>query len=453
MERKTAALLTLGCRLNQADSALLSNRLEKMGFEMVTPDAAQSPNLIIVNSCAVTANAFKKTRQALRAVRAENPQSYLVLTGCAADVEKQKLEASPECDLVLTNESKQKLESILARRLAYLTPPEKENDAAAADLPEGVYREGALSIFPFKSRGTLKIQDGCNCFCSYCVVPYARGRERSRDIHEVLADFQQFLQAGFHEIVLSGVNLCSYHCGELDLAGLLKLLASEEGDFRIRIGSVEPGKELLKVIDVMAEYPEKICPFLHIPLQSGCDDILKLMKRRYLTTEYKAIVSAARKKISHLHLGTDLIVGFPGETDEMFETTYQFVKSLKFANIHIFPFSPRQGTPAAEMEQTVSPCTMEERILRMKELKETCEHAFYQSLVGTDSSVLVETKRASGIYEGWSANYAKSRIKTKLRLQKRLVDVTFTGVLDGNVMETKLIHPDPIGDPDSNQGE
>lgn len=438
MESKTVAFVTLGCRLNQADTALLCDRLARMGFEIIPHDSEHSPNLIIVNSCTVTATAFKKTKQALKSMRSENPQSYIILTGCAADVDKEKLINCDDYDLLLSNESKKDIERILPRYLAYL-PSVDKSPMIDEHSSHGVYKEEAHSAFPFRSRAILKIQEGCDNYCSYCIVPHARGRERSRDMDETLDDFKLFLDSGFKEIVLSGVNICNYNCRGTNLIGLLERFLALDGEFRIRLGSTEPGLILPELLSFMAKYPERICPFLHLPLQNGADSILRKMGRKYLTGEYAQFAREARRLIPNIHLGSDIIIGFPGETQKDFEESYEFIKSINFANLHIFPFSPREGTPAAGMKGRVDGAILDERLEYMKKLKENSAKEFEISLLGTKEYVLIETRRAADIWEGWSGNYVKTQIKTKEDVHRRLLKIKFLELGHDGVMKAELL--------------
>ena len=402
----TASVVTLGCRLNQADSALLCDRLRRCGFQIVDEDYEESPNLVIVNSCTVTATAARKTRQLLTSIRHKHPYAYIILTGCAAEVDEELKEDS-DFDILLTKAEKKNLESILERRFNIQHHDYKPSET----VDETVFKEDAVAYFPFKSRANLKIQEGCNNFCTYCIVPYARGRERSRDVEEIMADFKQLLEAGFHEIVITGVNVCNYNCGGLDLVGLLEKLIAVEGDFRIRLGSTEPGEILPRVIDLMASTP-KICDFLHLPLQAGTDEILKAMGRKYTLAEYKSMIDCARSKMPHIHIGSDLIVGFPGETAELFEQSCEFVKSMHFANLHVFPFSPRKGTKAEKLPGRIPVEEMVRRVEATKPIKAACAAEFAKSLIGTELSVLFERTLANNGYEGWSSNYVKVRTRS-----------------------------------------
>ena len=430
----TASVVTLGCRLNQADSALLCDRLRRCGFQIVDEDYEESPNLVIVNSCTVTATAARKTRQLLTSIRHKHPYAYIILTGCAAEVDEELKEDS-DFDILLTKAEKKNLESILERRFNIQHHDYKPSET----VDETVFKEDAVAYFPFKSRANLKIQEGCNNFCTYCIVPYARGRERSRDVEEIMADFKQLLEAGFHEIVITGVNVCNYNCGGLDLVGLLEKLIAVEGDFRIRLGSTEPGEILPRVIDLMASTP-KICDFLHLPLQAGTDEILKAMGRKYTLEEYKSMIDCARSKMPHIHIGSDLIVGFPGETAELFEQSCEFVKSMHFANLHVFPFSPRKGTKAEKLPGRIPVEEMVRRVEATKPIKAACAAEFAKSLIGTELSVLFERTLANNGYEGWSSNYVKVRTRSPKSILKEIHTVKVNAGNDENILSGKLMN-------------
>ena len=430
----TASVVTLGCRLNQADSALLCDRLRRCGFQIVDEDYEESPNLVIVNSCTVTATAARKTRQLLTSIRHKHPYAYIILTGCAAEVDEELKEDS-DFDILLTKAEKKNLESILERRFNIQHHDYKPSETA----DETVFKEDAVAYFPFKSRANLKIQEGCNNFCTYCIVPYARGRERSRDVEEIMADFKQLLEAGFHEIVITGVNVCNYNCGGLDLVGLLEKLIAVEGDFRIRLGSTEPGEILPRVIDLMASTP-KICDFLHLPLQAGTDEILKAMGRKYTLAEYKSMIDCARSKMPHIHICSDLIVGFPDETAELFDQSCDILKSMHFANLHVFTFSPRKGTEAEKLPGRIPVEEMVRRVEATKPIKAACAAEFAKSLIGTELSVLFERTLANNGYEGWSSNYVKVRTRSPKSILKEIHTVKVNAGNDENILSGKLMN-------------
>ena len=427
----TAAIVTLGCRLNQADSALLAGRLRRMGIEQV-PYTDDGADVLIINSCAVTATASRKSRQTLRQFRTKHPDAILILTGCAANVDRKSFDIDG-IDLILSNEEKktieEKLEPLLEKRGIAVNPP-RHFESVAADK---VFAEHVFAEYPYKSRANLKVQEGCNNFCSYCIVPYARGRERSRDFQETLDEFKRLLDAGFQEIAVTGINTCAYNCGGRRLPDLLEALMNIPGEFRLRLGSTEPGDILFRTLEIMAESNGKICEFLHPSLQHGSDTILKAMNRHYLTGMYREFVDRARAKVPDIHIGTDLIVGFPGETDELFEESFEFVRSIAFANMHIFPFSPREGTKAASMKPLVHGDKVEERVARLHALADEMMTAYHRSLIGTVQTVIPEECSAeSG--EGWSGTYVRTRILRPDLVPGHLVRTTITGMDDSGVL-------------------
>ena len=437
MKPITAAVITLGCRLNQADSALLNDRLIRLGFQIVSPDASSSPNLILVNSCTVTETAYKKSKQALRSIRAENPQSFIVFTGCAADVSRDELEQNQDIDLVLTNEQKKDIESILP---AYLALLQKRDVPAAPKLAKGIFAEQAQGVFPFRSRAFIKVQEGCNNSCSYCIVPAARGPERSRDLKEITAEFRKAVSDGFHEIVLTGVNTCHYKAGKVGMPELIDKLCGIPGDFRIRLSSTEPCDELLPIVDAMKRNAGKVCEFLHLPLQSGCDRILKAMNRHCDTAKFAEYAAYAREAIPNLHLGTDIIVGFPGETAADFEESLAFLRKMDFANIHIFPYSPRKGTPAADMPQKIQKPVVAERAEQLKALKEECAQKFAKSLVGATGAVLIESNcNRKELWDGWSGNYVRTIVSSESDISRRLLRVKFLKFLPVGALFAEII--------------
>lgn len=424
-----ASIVTLGCRLNQADSALIAGRLDRMGIEL-EPYSDEPRGIVVVNSCAVTGTASRKSRQLLRQIRSKHPESILILTGCAAETDPF-FTGNPEgIDLILSNENKKNLEfelnSILEKKNLASAPASVPHESAA-DEKNHVFMERAFARYPFKSRANLKVQEGCNNFCSYCIVPYTRGRERSRDFAETLDDFQRLLDSGFREITLTGVNICRYSCGGKNIVDLLEALSVQPGKFRLRLGSIEPGAILRDVLKLMASSDGRICEFMHPSLQHGSDTVLKLMNRHYLTGEYRDFVREARELVPHIHIGTDLIAGFPGETDELFEESLKFIRETGFSNMHIFPFSPREGTPAAKMRPRVPNAVAERRTAILRELAEKMKTAFHRSLVHTVQTVIPE-ECSNGFCEGWTGNYVRCRFPLDESFCGELVKVRITGM-------------------------
>ena len=383
-----ARIVTLGCRLNAADSALLYTALAECGFR---PSETETPDVLIVNTCAVTSEAERKTRQTLRKLRREYPAARIVAVGCAAAADEQGM-LRAGADLVCGNAAKRGLAAVLRGE----TPPEPP-------CPDRVFRERRLSSFPFRSRAFIKIQEGCDNHCSYCIVPSLRGPARSRDFSEVLADCRQALESGFPELVLTGVNTCAYAAGEKRLPDLLEAISALPGDFRIRIGSTEPATKYRGLVDAVASLP-KMCRFLHLSLQHGSDAVLERMNRHYSAAEYADLVLDAKRRIDGLHLGTDVIVGFPGESDGEFAESCRFIEQIGFSNIHIFAYSPRPGTPAAKMPGRPSPEVVKRRCGELRQIAEVSARNFAESQIGRELPVIFE-RVEGGVARGWSDNY------------------------------------------------
>jgi threonylcarbamoyladenosine tRNA methylthiotransferase MtaB len=399
---KIAAFYTIGCRLNQAESALLCGRLEAQGCRIVEFNVAEKIDLIIVNTCTVTGNAARKSRQIARKLKKEHPDACLVITGCSAEIENSFWVDEAWVDLVLPNPEKKNIVKHLQRLMTNEVPADFAF-SPQQDV-EQLFYEAASASFPFKSRAFLKIQEGCNNFCTYCIVPYARGRERSRSRSEVIADFRRLLANGFCEIVLVGVNVSTYNDHGCKLCDLLAELCREPGNYRIRLSSTEPHLGNMQLIDVMAANPN-ICRFLHLSLKHGSDTILKSMNRKYSVAQFAEFMAVAKQQIPGIHIGTDVIVGFPGETAELFAESAEFIRRMEFANIHIFTYSPREGTPAASYPHQVPAPIAKIRYNSLTEIAEASKLKFIESQLKYQQQVIFERCNKTALYEGWSDNY------------------------------------------------
>jgi len=399
---RRVAAITLGCRLNQAETGLLFDRLRQAGYEVTRQDSSSPIDVLVVNTCTVTGTAAQKSRQSVRKFRREHPDCCVVVTGCSVEIEKSLWAEEESVDIVLPNSEKVNIVEHL-NRYFQSSPPVRQLPSPATGF-QAVFRESAVGAFPFRSRALLKIQEGCNNFCSYCIVPYARGRERSRDWQEIVDEFKLMLDRGFREIVIAGVNVSSYQHDGRRLVDLLQHLASMDGDFRIRMSSTEPHPANRNIVEAMAALP-KICRFLHLSAQNGSDPILQAMNRHYTVAEYEEFAAAARHLIPDLHLGTDLIVGFPGETEQNFQETCDFVRRLAFANTHIFTFSPRVGTPAATMPGQIDGKVAAARHDLLRSIADAEASRFRLALIGKRLPVLFEQQLSSGEWVGWSDNY------------------------------------------------
>ena len=420
MNRK-AIVFTLGCRLNSADSALLVSRLTEAGYEV--SESAENVALIIVNSCTVTAEAARKSRQMVRKFRSMHPEAVIVVTGCSAELDREAFLADSAADVVLTNPEKRSLPELVGEFLAGHAG--LGGALKSMQQPVTPFRENAFGSFPFRSRAFLKIQEGCGNFCSYCIVPYARGPERSRAFDEVLADCRKAVEAGFPELVLTGVNTCAYSDSGRDLGALVHEIARIDGEFRIRLSSTEPAPGNRSLLDVMSSEP-KVCRFLHLALQNGSDRILAAMNRHYTTAEYADFVRAARERIPGIHLGSDLIVGFPGETEEDFAESCRFIESMEFANLHIFTYSPRAGTPAAALPGRIPPDVAKERHKRLEVIAAESKRRFIAGLYGQKLPVIFERIDSDGMARGWSDNYVELRVPADEVPLDRIVPVEAT---------------------------
>ena len=408
---KRASLHTLGCRLNQADSARLAADLLANGFELVP--WGEPAELLVINSCAVTGVAAQKTRQTLSQARKRNPNAYIILCGCAAtDPELTSSPTAHAADLLLPNPKPNSLIPFLPNELKHISGTPAGLDAKVSALHEGFTLPGT-GVFPERTRANLKIQDGCNFRCTYCIVPQMRGPARSRDLDDILRETRELLDHGFREIVLTGVNIAYYQNSDHDLADLVAKLVRLPGDFRIRLGSTEPGPVLDKLIGIMKSEP-KLCRFLHLPLQNGDSEILRRMARRYTTTQYAETVNRAANEIPGVCLGTDVMVGFPGEDDAAFQRCYDFLDSLPLGLMHVFCYSPRPGTPAATWPNRPAPSVAHEREARLLELAKAKAEAFAQSQLGTTTQVLMETGQPAN--HGWSDNYLKVVLPADIQL-------------------------------------
>ena len=416
-ELRPARIITLGCRLNQADTALLTYRLQEMGYSVQPENASETPELVIINSCAVTAAAAAKSRQAARKLQLLYPQAKIVFTGCAAEVDTDNI--AKEDWLKLSNVQKRSLAELLRCK-------NNVEIIRSRDIKVENFAENAQGLFPHRTRAFIKIQEGCDNFCTYCVVPYTRGASRSRCFDEVIADCRHAIQSGVPEIVLTGVNTCNYLDSGRNLCDVItELCENIPGEWRVRLSSTEPALDNLALLETMAKYPDRVCRFLHLALQHGCDTVLERMNRHYTTQDFELFVNTARQLIPDIHLGTDIIAGFPGESDEEFAASYEFVKKMRFANLHVFSYSKRAGTPAAVMKNQVPDNVKKIRHKKLEALGEVMKNEFAASLYGKTLPVIFETVDKNNIAHGWSDNYvAVSAAANSVKLG-RLCDFRF----------------------------
>ena len=406
-----AVVFTLGCKVNSCESASLINGLQSLGYE--TSDELSYADLYIINTCAVTAEAEKKSRQAIARARKFNPDCKIIVTGCASEKAPKDFLAKNNVTLVTGAKSKDKILSMLSESGERL---EEKDEYYEEYLPAKTDRERAF----------IKVQDGCDNFCSYCIIPYARGRVRSRNVQNVLEEVKRLAASGYQEVVLTGIHLSSYgiDCGE-SLLHLIQMVHQVEGIRRIRLGSLEPRIVTETFAEELAKM-EKICPHFHLSLQSGCDATLARMNRKYTTEEYENACNILRKNFTHPAITTDVIVGFPGETEEEFAQTKEYLKRIHFYEMHIFKYSRRQGTRAAVMEHQVPEEIKTKRSAQLLALAESMSREFRAYYVGKEEEVLFEEPmEVDG--ETWYTGYTKEYVKIAAKTEEPLDNVMKRG--------------------------
>jgi threonylcarbamoyladenosine tRNA methylthiotransferase MtaB len=405
---KRAAIYTLGCRLNQADTALLGADLVEHGYRLVpwgTP-----AELLVVNSCTVTAESAAKTRKAVHGARRRSPDALVVVVGCAAELEAAAWQADGEVDLIVGNVAKTRLSQILPRGLERPRQPSVHVGAVPRrEAPPAAFSEAGTGVYPERTRANLKIQEGCDFGCSYCIVPRVRGPARSRQWSDALREADELRRRGHREIVLAGVNIATYSDQGRDLADLVEAILALGPGFRVRLGSTEPGSVLPRLIRLMGREP-RLCRFLHLPLQYGEDTVLRAMQRRYTVAEYTGLAQAAATALPGLCLGSDIIVGFPGETAASFESCRETVRCLPINHLHVFTYSVREGTPAAVLPGTVPGDLAARRAAELSRLGLEKAKALARSQVGQTLEIITEARTPRGFWQGWSDNYLSVEI-------------------------------------------
>lgn len=425
MSEKTCALYTLGCKVNQYETEAMKKVLLDKGYHLV--DFKEKADVYVVNTCAVTTLSASKSRQAIRKALKANPAAKIIVVGCYAQASPEEIKDIGGVALILGTQEKSQLGQLLDQ----IEDPTWQGQCLVGEIGQAKeFSHLVTGDYQERTRAFIKIQEGCEQFCSYCLIPYMRGPMRSRDPQEVLNEIKRLVQEGFLEIVLIGIHLGVY--GKEDpkkkgnLAALLKEVIKIEGLQRIRLGSMEPtdmDEDFLQVISSS----EKICPHFHIPLQSGDDKILKDMNRGYDTGFYYDLVEKIRARIPLAAISTDLMVGFPGETEEQFTNILAFVEKVKFSRIHVFPYSRRPGTPAAEFGNQVPNRVKEERSEKLRNLAQTLAWEYEKKFIGKTEEVLVEEAKGN-ILEGLTPHYLKTIFPGGEELVGKIVPVEIVGV-------------------------
>ncbi len=428
---KVVRFVTLGCKVNQYETNAMAQKFLEKGYQIIeeiTPENEDiTPDICIINTCTVTNMSDRKSRQMLRRMKEKNPSTIVIAVGCYAQVAKNELEKIPEIDLVLGNNEKVEIVKYVEEYI--------NNHINNVELDDVMYSKEFSDFgnvtYTEKTRAVIKIQDGCDRFCSYCIIPYARGRVRSRKPENIISEITQIASKGIKEVVITGIHIASYgkdfamskdsKLTNYRLIDLLEEINEIQGIQRIRLGSIEPLLITVEFVERLKKL-EKICHHFHLSLQSGCDETLKRMNRRYTTEQFKEIVRLLRGTYSDVNLTTDIIVGFPGETDEEFNKTYQFLKEIKFYKMHIFKYSPRKGTKAAVMPNQINGDIKEERSKKLIELSDRNEIEYNKSYIGKNVEVLFEEEK-DGMYKGHTQNYIMVYCQSKEKLDNKIIDV------------------------------
>ncbi len=396
---KKVAITTLGCKTNQFESAAIAESVSNKGFQIVP--FSDFADIYVINTCTVTAKSDAESRRLIRRARRRNAAARIVVTGCYAQLAFEEIRDLPGVSLVLGNSEKKEIAELLEKT-------EDEQLVLVSDISRQQQAESVkLETFAEHTRAFLQIQNGCDAFCSYCIVPHVRGRSRSVSLDAAVDGVKTFTEKGFKEVVLTGIHLGMYGL-DLDLPGnlldLLHAIEERTAVTRLRIGSLEPAEVQDSLIDFFAA-SKVICPHLHIPLQSGDDHVLARMNRDYTARFYRDVIEKLLYAMPDICIGTDIIVGFPGESEREFENTFKFLESLPLAYFHVFPFSPRQQTPAATMSGQVDAGIVKERAKILRKLSDLKKEKYYGSFVGRELRVLVQSKEPNGGFKGLSRNY------------------------------------------------
>lgn len=404
------AFYTLGCKVNQADTASMENLFLRSGHQLVSFDG--EADVYIINTCVVTNTGQRKSRQTIHRAIRKNPNALIVVTGCYPQTAAEEVKAIAGVDMIIGNQDRAQIVQLVEERLAHRQTDTL--DAVHKLTASTAFEEMAAGDITDKTRAFLKIQEGCNQFCTYCIIPYARGPLRSRSLESIRTETQRLISAGFKEIVLIGIHLGCYGKENSDgptLYDAVKTVLDVPGVQRLRLGSLESVEVEPRLLTLMQE-DARFCRHLHLPLQSGCDKTLQAMHRPYTTAKFKTLLADIKTKVPDIAITTDVIAGFPGETEADFETTCKFAESCGFSKMHIFPFSARKGTPAEKFAGAVTEAVKKERADILGRIDETMHKTFLQAMVGQTAEILFEQPAGEDYFEGLTGNYQRVFVKS-----------------------------------------
>lgn len=404
---KTVAFTTLGCKVNQYDTDAMRGLFIQKGYTSI--DFDDIADIYVINTCSVTGMGEKKSRQLIRQARRRNTEAKIVVTGCYAQLAPDDIAAIEGVNLVIGTSNRHRVVEMVEQ----LEDTEKQISLVRNIMDEANFEEMPLLGNEIdKARVFMKIQEGCSNYCSFCIIPYTRGKLKSRQLQDIQSEAKRLADYGYKEIVLTGIHLGNYGVDlpeKPTLADVVSTISKVPGIERIRLGSIESVEVSPTLIELIRTQPN-VCAHLHLPLQSGCDNVLKRMNRHYNVQQFEDLIQSLRDKIPNLAITTDIIVGFPGETDEDFETTVDTVKRIGFTHIHAFPYSKREGTPAANMPDQVPEVIKKSRVAILNTLSHEGLAAYGKAQVGSTTTLLIERER-DGWYEGFTDNYIHGKIK------------------------------------------
>ena len=450
--KKIVSMFTLGCKVNQYESEAVSSLLEKAGYEIV--DEGKKADIYIINTCTVTGISARKSRQMIRRAKSLNNNSIIAVMGCYSQTSPEEVSNIPGVNLIIGTSNRNRiaeyLDEIFNISKNQVNKVQKMEDTKIKNITNIMknkeFEDLHLSNYKERTRAYIKIQEGCTQFCSYCIIPYARGPIRSRNVESVVEEVLELADNNFKEIVLTGIHVASYgkDLGNTSLEDIVKRIHDVDGIERIRLSSIEPtifDDSFVQTIKSL----KKLCPHYHISLQSGCDETLKRMNRKYNTKEYKDVIERLRDNIEDIAITTDVMVGFPGETDKEFETTYEFLRKIGFSKMHIFKYSPRKGTPAASFPNQISGKVKDERSNRLIRLSNECSLNFHKKFLGREMPILFEKQIDNNSYgqlnctslnlnenviEGLSPNYIRVFCNGNNNLKGEIQNVVLKEVKD-----------------------
>ena len=415
---KTVSFCTLGCKVNQYETEAMLTLFKNKGYEIKSFDDVC--DVYIINTCVVTSEAERKSRQMIGRAHKKNPNAIVAVVGCYSQMAPEKAESLKGVSVVVGTKDRKKIVELVQ---------EAQKSASPLMCVENILREREyenleIENYEDRTRAFVKIEEGCTEFCSYCIIPYTRGAVRSRSAESITEEVKRLVSNGYREIVLTGIHIGSYgrDLGGKTLLDAIKAVDCVEGVERIRLGSVEPRvltEDFVREISKM----EKMCDHFHVSLQSGCDNTLERMNRKYTTDQYREAIKRLRGAFENPAITTDIITGFPGETEEDFNTTLDFVKEIAFSEVHVFPFSPREGTKAFDMKDQIEKRVREERAKKLIEVASKLHEKYLASFVGEKAEVLFEQKISDDEYEGHMRNYIKVRVKSTRDLTHKIVMV------------------------------